>query len=76
MIIPINNGRTITPIYIPQPVTVTNPGSLEQSNAEVQSNNEPTLATWILLGLIITVIIACTIWFIRLLLKYFLGGKE
>lgn len=74
MIIPINNGRYITPIYIPDPVT-TNPSVLEPSNAEVQSNNEPTLATWVLLGLLIFGIILCSIFFIKIL-KYFFGGEE
>lgn len=75
MIIPINNGRSIIPIYIPNPVTTTNPGVLEPSNAEVQSNNEPTLATWIVLGVVLIFLIAFVIYFIKLL-KDFFGGEE
>ena len=73
MIIPINNGRTITPIYIP-PVVTTNPGVLQQSNANTQ-NNEPTLATWIVLGVVLIFCIAVTVYFIKLL-KHFFGGEE
>ena len=73
MIIPINNGRTITPIYIPQPVVTTNSGVLQQSNTNTQ-NNEPTLATWIVMGVGLIFCIAVTVYFIKLL-KYF-GGDE
>ena len=73
MIIPINNGRTITPIYIP-PVTTTNPGVLEQSNTNTQ-NNEPTLGAWILLGAVLIFLIAYVVYFIELL-KDFFGGEE
>lgn len=75
MIIPINNGRSITPIYIPNPVTTTNPGVLEPSNAEVQSNNEPTLATWIVLGVVLIFLIAFVIYLIKLL-KVFFEGED
>ena len=73
MIIPINNGRTITPIYIPQPVVSTNSGVLQQSNTNTQ-NNEPTLATWIVLGVVLIFLITFVVYFIKLL-KYF-GGEE
>ena len=73
MIIPINNGRTTTPIYIPQPVVTTNYGVLEQSNTNAQ-NNEPTLATWIVLGVVLIFLITFVVYFIKLL-KYF-GGEE
>ena len=73
MIIPINNGRTTTPIYIPQPVVTTNHGVLEQSNTNAQ-NNEPTLATWIVLGVVLIFLITFVVYFIKLL-KYF-GGEE
>lgn len=73
MIIPINNGRTITPIYIPTVVT-TNSGVLEQSNTNTQ-NNEPTLGTWIALGVVVILLIVCVVYFIKLL-KEFFGGEE
>ena len=73
MIIPINNGRTTTPIYIPQPVVSTNSGVLQQSNTNTQ-NNEPTLATWIVLGVVLIFLITFVVYFIKLL-KYF-GGEE
>lgn len=73
MIIPINNGRTITPIYIPQPVVTSNSGVLQQSNTNTQ-NNEPTLATWIVAGVVFIFLIAFIMYFIKLL-KHF-GGKE
>lgn len=69
MIIPMNNGRAITPIYIPQPVVSTNSGVLQQSNTNTQ-NNEPTLATWIVLGVVLIFLFAVVVCFIKLL-KYF-----
>lgn len=72
MIIPLNNGRTITPIYIPQPVVTTNPGVLQQSNNQ---NSEPTLATWIVLGVVLVFLIAFVVYFIKML-KDFFGGEE
>lgn len=72
MIIPINNGRTITPIYIPTVVT-TNSGVLEQGNTNTQ-NNEPTLGTWIVLGLVLIFLITVVVYFIKLLKD--LGVKE
>lgn len=84
MIIPINNGGTITPIYIPDPVVTTNysmleqsntnSSMLEQSNTNVQ-NNEPTLASWIMIGVILILLIACVVCFIKML-EYFFGGEE
>lgn len=74
MIVPINNGRSITPIYIPQPVVTTNSGVLEQSDTNTQ-NNEPTLAGWIALGLFLIFIIVIVVYFIGLL-KDFFGGEE
>lgn len=73
MIIPINNGRTITPIYIP-PVVTSNTGVLQQSNTNTQ-NNEPTLGTWIVLGVVLIFFIATVVYFIKLL-KYSLGGEK
>ena len=75
MIIPINNGKTITPIYIPQPVTTTNPNVLQQSNTNTQ-NNEPTLATWIVLGVVLIFLIAFVVYFIKLLKDFFGGDDE
>lgn len=73
MIIPINNGRTITPIYIP-PVVTTNSGVLEQSNTNTQ-NNEPTLGAWIALGVFLIFLVAVVVWLIKLLNELF-GGEE
>ena len=74
MIIPISNGRAITPIYIPQPVVTTNSGVLEQSNTNAQ-NNEPTLGAWIVLGVVLFFLIAVVACFIKLLKDIF-GGEE
>lgn len=76
MIVPINNGRTITPIYFPQPVTSTNPGVLEQSNTNTQ-DNEPTLGTWIVAGVfVIFIIVFFVTYFIKLLKDYFRGKND
>lgn len=72
MIIPINNGRTITPIYIPT-VGTTNSSVLEQSNTNTQ-NNEPTLGTWIVLGVFLIFCIAATVYIIKVLKDMF-GDK-
>lgn len=72
MIIPMNNGRTITPIYIPQVVT-THSGVLEQSSTNTQGN-EPTLVHWIILGVVVIFLIVFVIYFIKLL-KDFFGGE-
>ena len=72
MIIPINNGRTITPIYIPQPVH-TNTGILQQSDTGTQSR-EPTVWDWVILGVVAILIIAVAVIFIKLLKD--LGGEE
>lgn len=73
MIIPINNGRTITPIYIP-PVVTTNSSMLQQSNTNTQ-NNELTLGAWIALGVVVIFLIAVVVYLIKLL-KDFFGGEE
>lgn len=72
MIVPINNGRTITPIYIPQPVP-TNTGVLQQSGAGTQSS-EPTIWAWAILGAVVIFVVAVVVIFIKLLKD--LGGKE
>lgn len=74
MIVPINNGRTITPIYFPQPVRPANSGVLEQNYTNTQSS-EPTLGTWIVMGVFVIFLIAVAVYFIKLL-KYFFGGGE
>ena len=72
MIIPVNNGKTITPIYIPQPVT-TYYNTLQQSdNAQ---SSEPTLVTWVVLGVVLIFCIAVIVYFIKFL-KYIFGGEE
>lgn len=74
MIVPINNGRSITPIYIPQPVpSNTDTGVLQQSSTGTQSS-EPTIWAWVMLGTIVIFIIAVAVIFIKLLKD--LGGKE
>jgi|GEM_PF-5757576 len=73
MIVPIKTGSSIIPVYIPQPVS-TNSGVLDQSNTNIQ-NNEPTLATWIVLGVVLIFLIASVACFIKLL-KDFFGGKN
>ena len=73
MIAPMNNGRTITPIYIPQPVP-SNTGVLEQSNTGAQSS-EPTVWSWIVLGVVVIFLIVFVVYFIKFLKEIF-GGKE
>lgn len=74
MIIPISNGRTVTPFYISQPVTSANSGVLEQSYTNVQ-NDEPTLGAWIALGVVAIFLIVVVVYSIKLL-KDFFGGEE
>ncbi len=73
MIIPISNGRSIIPIYTPQPVVTTN-SVLQQSNTNTQ-NNEPTLVSWFVGGVVLIFLIAFVIYFVKLL-KDFFGGEE
>lgn len=72
MIVPISNGRTITPIYIPS-VVLTNAGKLQQSDNT--QNNESTLASWIILGVVLIFLIVLVAYFIKLV-KDFFGGEE
>lgn len=72
MIVPIYDGRTITPIYIPQPVH-TNTGILQQSGIDAQSS-EPTAWDWVILGVVAMLIIAVAVIFIKLLKD--LGGEK
>lgn len=74
MIIPMNNGRSITPIYIPQPVVTTSSGVLDQDNTNTQ-NNEPTPVSWVVLGVFLIFLIAFVVYFIKLLKDLF-GGEE
>ena len=73
MIIPINNGNSITPLYIPTEVT-TNSGVSQQSNTNTQ-NNEPTLVSWIVLGVVLIFLIILVTYIVKLL-KYIFGGEE
>lgn len=72
MIIPINNGRSIIPVYIPSGIT--NSSVSQQSNTNTHSN-EPNLAAWILLGVFLIFLIAFVAYFIKLLIDHF-RGKE
>lgn len=72
MIIPISNGRGVTPIYFPTPAH-NNSVSLQQGSTNTQSN-EPTLATWVMLGAGIILVIAIVVYFSKLLNDF--GGKE
>lgn len=72
MIIPINSGRTITPIFIPQPVH-TSSGVLQQSSTSTQSS-EPSVWAWVALGVVIIFLIVAVV-YICILLKH-LGGDE
>lgn len=74
MIIPMTNGRTITPIYIPQPVVTTNSGVLERSNTNIQ-NSEPTLGSWIVLGVVLIFLIVFVVYIIKFLKELFGGEK-
>lgn len=65
MIIPINSGRSITPIYIPQPVS-TNTGVLEQSSTSTQSS-EPPVWAWVALGVAVIFLIVFIVYFIKVL---------
>lgn len=73
MIISISNGRTITPIYFPQPVVLTNSIVPQQSNNT--RNSEPTLATWIVLGVLLIFLIISVTHLIKLSKKLF-GDKK
>lgn len=69
MIIPINNGSSIIPIYIP-PAATTTSDVLEESNTTIQ-NNEPTLVSWIVLGVVLIFLIAFGVCLIKSLKNYF-----
>jgi len=78
MIIPINSGRTITPIYIPQPVTSIHNNVLEQNSTNTQGS-EPTVTTWIALVVVVVFLIATAICSIKCLIKLLeeiSGGKS
>ena len=74
MIIPISNGKTITPVYIPQPVTSTNYGDLEHNYTNTH-NGESSLGDWVAVGVIIIFLIVFARYFVKLLKRIF-GGKE
>lgn len=64
MIIPINNGNNITPIYIPTPTT--SYSTIEQNSNTPSQESEPTLFTWIILSIVIIFIIVYVIVIIKL----------
>lgn len=64
MIIPINNGHNITPIYIPTPST--SYSTIEQNSNTPSQESEPTLSTWIILCIVIILIIVYVIVIIKL----------
>lgn len=74
MIVPINNGKSIVPIYIPSPVVTTNHGVLEQSSTNGQ-NDVPTLGAWVALGVFVIFLFVAVAYFIKLL-KEFFGDEE
>ena len=65
MIIPINNGHNITPIYIPTSTSFYS--TIEQNSNTPSQESEPTLFTWIILCIVIIFIITYVIVIIKLI---------
>lgn len=68
MIIPIQSGKTVIPVYIPTP---TSAGTLQQSNSGMQYNKsaELTLGWWIMLGVCIVFVAVSSLVVVRFLAK-------
>lgn len=77
MIIPINNGRTITPIYIPTPTT--NSQQTIHQTTQQTNNTEPidwsNPVAWVVILVVVGLIVAVTVYFAKLL-KEIEGGEE
>lgn len=68
MFIPISNGKTITPVYIPQPTISHNTTQVSNlDNNEVTQSNEIAVIDTFFIILIFIIIISTLIYFIRLL---------
>lgn len=65
MIIPMNNGRGITPIYIPSPV-VTHTYE-EQSSSGNHQGSEPGVGAWVFLVVVIILLVGITVYVIELI---------
>ena len=76
MIIPINNGRTITPLYIPTPTT--NSQQTIQQTAQQPNNTEPidwsNPGAWAVILVVVGLIVVATVCFAKLL-KEIEGGE-
>lgn len=67
MIVPISNGRAVTPIYFPQPVKSFNYYDVPQHSEYTNSTPTPTPITWICLGVILIFITISVAYFIKLI---------
>ena len=65
MIIPMNSGRGITPIYIPSPV-VTHAHEEQPSSGSYQGS-EPGVGAWVLLVVVIILLIGIMVYVIELI---------
>ena len=77
MIIPINNGRTITPIYIPSPKT--NSQQTIQQPEQQTNNSEPidwsNPGVWFLILIAVAGVVVVAV-YLADLLKEITGGEE
>lgn len=77
MIVPINNGRTITPIYIPD--STTNSQQTIQQTTQHTNNSGPidwsNPGAWVLILLAVAAIVGVAVLFAKLL-RELTGGEE
>lgn len=77
MIIPINNGRTIIPLYIPTPST--NSQQTIQQTTQQTNNSEPidwsNPGAWVVILVVVGFIVVFTKYFAKLL-KEITGGED
>lgn len=77
MIVPINNGRAITPIYIPD--SSTNSQRIIQQTTQQTNNSEPidwsNPCAWVLILIALAGVVSVAVVFVKLL-KEIEGGKE
>lgn len=77
MIVPINNGRTITPIYIPSPNT--NSQQTIQQTEQQTNNSEPidwsNPGAWLLILLAVAGVVVVAVYLANLL-KEIEGGED